>query len=877
MKSAILLFLLIFYAGQLLSQETEKRSYTSHHISQALITIDGKPDEAVWQSAAWEDNFVQHEPLEGAKPYQQTEFAILYDDNNVYVGFKCFDTAPDSISMRVSKRDEIDGDLIGIMFDTYNDKRTGFAFIVSAAGVKSDFIQSNDGENEDPNWDPIYWVKTSKNDEGWTAEMRIPLTQLRFDDAEEQVWGLQVLRFIFRKEELSSWQPMKRDKMGFVSQFGTMNGIQNIRPRKTLDLMPYVVARTERFEKEEDNPFRQSGKKNGMDFGLDAKIGLTNYLTLDLTVNPDFGQVEADPSEVNLTTYETFFPEKRPFFIEGKNILTYKLNFGDGDLAYDGLFYSRRIGKRPAYYPDLNDGEYADVPNTTRILGAAKITGKTKNGWSVGLLESVTAKENAKIRGNGNSFEETVEPLTNYFIGRLQRDFNEGNTYLGGMVTSVNRSINDPHLEFLHKAAYSGGVDLVHKWNDKKWELDASAFFSHVTGTTEAITRTQESFLRTFQRPGQHYMKLDTTRTSLSGQGGKILIGEFEGNQKFMMAVSWKSPGLELNDVGYLQAADDILQVFWTGYRFYKPFFIFRQVNLNLNQWTEWDFGGNLKQLAGNVNGFAEFKNYWDLFGNFNLSGNQRMNAVLRGGPALIVPGYTNLNFGLNSNRQKKFTAELMAGRYASLEKGFRTNTRINVGVGYRPMKNLNINLTPGYSKYRDQLQYVTQIDYQNQKRYIMAKIERNTVNMSFRVNYNITPDLTIQYWGQPFIATGTYSGFKHITDSQADKLHDRYFNYTEQQIGFDEKNETYLVDENNDGSTDYTFEKPDFNIKEFLSNLVLRWEYRPGSTVYLVWSQTRNHYFNDGNFNFSDDVNTLFAEPAYNIFLVKFSYRFGR
>ncbi len=871
------IILLLLTTGTILSQEIEKKNYTSKHIEDAEISIDGKFDELVWQTAGWEDNFVQHEPVEGAIPYQQTEYAILYDNNNVYVGLKCLDSAPDSISMRVSKRDETDGDLAGIIFDTYHDKRTGFAFIVSAAGVKSDFVQSNDGENEDPNWDPIWWVKTSKTDEGWNAEMRIPLTQLRFDDADEQLWGLQVLRFIFRKEELSAWQPMKREKMGFVSQFGTMDGIKNIQPKNTFDIMPYVVARTERFEKDEDNPFRQSGKKNGLDAGLDAKIGLTNYMTLDLTVNPDFGQVEADPSEVNLTTYETFFPEKRPFFIEGKNILTYKLNFGDGDLAYDGLFYSRRIGKRPTYYPDLNDGEYADVPTTTSILGAAKITGKTKNGWSLGVLESVTARESAEIRYNGGGSEQTVEPLTNYFIGRLQKDFNEGNTYIGGMVTSVNRSINDSHLEFLHKGAYSGGFDFVHKWDDKKWEFDLSGYFSHVTGTSEAITRTQESFLRTFQRPDQDYMKLDTTRTSLTGQGGKILIGELAGNQKFMLAVTWKSPGLELNDVGYLQAADDILQVFWTGYRFYKPFLIFRQANLNLNQWTDWDFGGNLKQFAGNLNGFAQFKNYWGLFGSFNLSGNQLMNSVLRGGPALIIPGYTNFNFGLNSNQQKKFTTELMGGWYSSLEKGFRTNARINVGVGYRPMKTLSINLTPGFTKYKDDLQYVTQQDYLNDKRYIMAYIDRNTVNMSIRINYNITPDLTIQYWGQPFIATGEYNEFKYITNSKADDLNDRYQLYTNEQIQYDTNSEMYLVDDNLDGNIDYSFDKPDFNVKEFLSNLVLRWEYRPGSTVYLVWSQTRNQYVNDGTFDFSNDINNLFEESAYNIFLVKFSYRFGR
>ncbi len=876
MRIASLLILLLF-ARVTYGQEIVKKNYSANSVQALNITIDGSFDEPVWQSAVWENQFIQHEPIEGDPPGQQTEFAILYDDNNIYVAIKALDSAPDSISMRVSRRDDTDGDLAGIMIDTYHDKRTAFAFIASAAGVKSDFVMSNDGDNEDDTWDPIWWLKTSKTDTGWNAEMRIPLTQLRFEKGDEQLWGLQVLRFLFRKEEMSSWQPMQREKSGFVSQFGTMNGIKNIQPKNNLDIMPYVVARTDRYEKDTENPFLASGKNNKFNVGFDAKIGLTNFLTLDLTVNPDFGQVESDPSEVNLSTYETFFEEQRPFFIEGKNILTYKLNFGDGDLAYDGLFYSRRIGRRPNYYPDLEDGEYAKMPEVTSILGAAKITGKTKSGWSIGLLESVTGEESAKIKGIGDGRTQTIEPLTNYFVARLQKDFNEGNTYLGGMMTAVNRSIDDSYLEYLHKAAYSGGLDLVHKWNDKKWQFDASSYFSYVTGTAEAISNTQQAYTRGFQRPDADYVTLDTTRTSLAGHGGKLTLWEFEGKQKFLLAVSWKSPGLELNDVGYLQAPDDIMEVFWTGYRFYKPFFIFREANLNLNQWISWDWGGNVKVIGGNINGFAQFKNYWNMFGSFNMNGDQRMNAELRGGPALIVPGYTNVNFGFNSNQQKKTTIHFNTGHYTSMEKGFRKSTRYNVGLGYRPIKTLSLRLSPGINNYKNDLQYVTQIEYGNDTRYIFAHIDRKTFNMSLRVNYNITPELSIQYWGQPFIATGEYSDYKYITDSKADKLTDRYHLYASNEISYSSSQEAYLINENGDNGDGYSVEKPDFNVKEFLSNLVLRWEYQPGSTVYLVWSQNRSGYVNNGTFDIADDFSGIFDEKPYNIFLVKFSYRLGR
>jgi hypothetical protein len=666
--SVILLILAFNFA---FAQELKVRNYTAQKAENINITIDGSLNELVWSTANWENKFVQHEPYEGKEPFQQTEFAIIYDDNNVYVAIKSHDSGKDSISMRLSRRDELDGDMAGILFDTYYDKRTAFGFFVSAAGVKSDFVQSNDGETEDETWDPIWWVKTTKTETGWNAEMRIPLTQLRFEEGEEQLWGLQVLRSIFRKDELSSWQAMEREKSGFVSQFGTINGIKNIKPKNSLNVTPYVVARTERFEKEPENPFRSSGKMNDLDVGLDAKIGLTNYLTMDLTINPDFGQVEADPSEVNLSTYETFFEEKRPFFIEGKNILNYSLQFGDGDLAAEGLFYSRRIGRRPNYYPDLEDGEYSETPDFTRILGAAKITGKTKDGWSVGILESVTVEENAEVKGIGEGSTQSVEPLTNYFVGRLQKDFNSGNTYVGGMVTAVNRSIHDSNLEFLHKSAYTGGLDFVHKWDDKNWLFDAGAYFSQVAGTEEAITETQTSYIRNFNRPDADYVEFDSTRTSLGGHGGKIAIGKVGGKFNFGSIMSWKTPGLELNDIGFAQQVDRALQVLWSNYNFYEPFSIFRSAGFNFNQHSVWDFGGNRNAIGGNLSARAQFTNYWFSFAGLSLSGEQRLNSALRGGPALLIPGYKYARLGIFTNRQKKLTFQLMMGQYFSNERGF--------------------------------------------------------------------------------------------------------------------------------------------------------------------------------------------------------------
>ena len=877
MKIAPLLILLVFTFFTAAAQKIEKKNYSAKKTNELNITIDGLFNEPDWLSAPWENDFLQFEPYQGKTPYQKTEFALIYDENNLYIGIKAYDLNPDSISLRMTRRDIYDGDMAGIMFDTYHDERTAFSFIVSAAGVKADYILTNDGANEDPTWDPIWWVKTSKNAEGWTAEMRIPLSQLRFKEGEEQLWGFQVLRSIFRKDELSTWQLMDKDKSGFVSQFGTLNGIKDIKPKNTFDVTPYMVARTERFEKEPDNPFKTSGKKNSFTAGLDSKIGLTNYLTLDLTINPDFGQVEADPSEVNLSTYETFFPEKRPFFIEGKSILSYSLTFGDGDMASENLFYSRRIGRAPQYDPELLNGEYAEVPEFNSILGAAKITGKSPDGWSVGVLESVTAEENAEIKGIGEGRIQTVEPLTNYLVGRLQKDFNNGNTYIGGMITGVNRKINDEKLEFLHESAFSGGIDLVHKWDDRNWLVDAGIFGSQVNGTTEAITRTQTSMIRNFQRPDADYVEVDSTLTSLSGFGGKLAVAKLGGKFNIGTILSSKSPGLELNDIGYAQQVDQNLEVIWTNYHFNKPFSVFREMHIHGNQFALWDFGGNMAVAGLNFGGMAQFTNYWFSTISLNFTGEELSNNELRGGPALKLPGDKNIFFGVNTNDQKKVSFEIEGQLLYSNENSFKSSTNLNLTLNYRPLQSLSIELTPGFSKYFNNLMYVNQVDYLTEKRYLMAHIDRNTVNMSIRINYNITPDLTIQYWGQPFVATGEYTEYKYITNSKAEALTNRYQTYTKEQILYNEPSESWFIDENTDGIVDYSFEKPDFNVKEFLSNLVLRWEYMPGSTVYLVWSQTRNNYVNDGTFAFTNDVKNLFNEGAKNIFLVKFSYRFGR
>ncbi len=852
-----------------------KRQYKTMKLSLQPPVIDGRLDESVWQSMEKGGQFTQFQPYEGKEPSQKTEFAITYDDNNLYVAFWAFDSSTDSISRRLTRRDEIDGDMVGIDIDSYFDKRTAFGFFVNAAGVKLDMLTSNDGMSEDKTWDPNWFVATAITAEGWTAEMRIPLSQLRFSDKQDRIWGIEVYRSIFRKDELSQWQPIPRTAPGSVHLYGELTGITDIKPRRQIDLTPYVVGSGEKFEKVEGNPYA-TGKDFKYSGGLDAKIGVTNNLTVDLTVNPDFGQVEADPSEVNLTAFETFFAEKRPFFVEGRNILSMPLMLGDGDLANENLFYTRRVGRRPQRYPGLYDGEFAKVPEFTRILGAAKISGRTENGWSVGLLESVTADEKAEIDLNGTKRFETVEPLTNYLIGTVRKDMNDGNTVISGMITSTNRKLDELSIDELHSSAYTAGLDFTQYFKDKSYMLMAKTYFSQVNGSPDAITQTQLSSARYYQRPDNDYVELDTSRTSLFGNGGTLFFGKL-GNAPLQWGwfLSWKTPGVELNDVGYMRSADNILPIFWAGYRFTKPFWIFRQASLNTNHWSGFDFGLNYQGYGGNINANATLRNLWSIGAGLNWDTQSIENSLLRGGPAFKVPGSLRPFIMLSTDQRKKFQLSLQGYGNKSGE-GHGSMAGMQLTLNYKPINALSVSVSPNFTTSYSNMQYITRTTYGTEDRYIFGAINQKVLGVSLRINLTLTPTLTIQYWGQPFMASGLFSDLKYVTDPMAEKYQDRFHVYDPSQVACYQVDGYCDIDENRDNVTDYTIGYPDFNVKEFKSNLVMRWEYRPGSVLFLVWSQGRSGYDPYGDFSFTRDLNSLTDIKPRDIFLVKFSYRFG-
>ncbi len=854
----------------------KKKQYKAVQINIAPV-IDGVLDEDVWNEGIWMNDFIQYEPYNGRQATQRTEFKILFDKDNLYVGIKAYDTSPDSIVNRLTRRDQLDGDKVGIIVDSYHDLRTGFLFGVSSAGVKNDELYSNDGQNVDSSWDANWWAKTSMDNEGWVAEMKIPFRQLRFEKNSGDVWGLQVIRTIYRNNETDFWQHIPKDAPGLIHLIGEMTGLENIQPKKILDVTPYGVARAETFKAEPANPFLSKGKKYMLNGGIDAKIGVTNNMTMDLTINPDFGQVEADPSEVNLTAYETFFEEKRPFFIEGNNITNFGLGIGDGGLGNDNLFYSRRVGRRPQGYPSLQEGWSADIPTATTIIGAAKMTGKTHNGLSVGFIEAITAEEKAEIDTTGGSrIFEPVEPLTNYFVGRVQKDINEGNTIIGGIFTGTNRNLDDNLASFMHKNAFTGGIDFTQYFKKKSWMLNINTALSNVSGTKEAIDLTQRSSARYYQRPDNDYVNYNPNRTSLFGSGGRMQIMKLSGHWNYMLATLWKTPGFEINDIGYMQEADQIVTVLWTGYNQWEPKGIYRSYGVNGDIYFFNNFGGNWLGKGFEFNGNITFKNFWEIWAGGNVSSSQLSTGILRGGPMMKLPGEFNSYMGFSTDSRKKIEFEVYANKSAGFENNY-SNRNAGIEFSAKPTNYLRLSLNPEFRKSFTDLQYITATNYNSQERYIFGYISRNTFNASIRVNINLSPDLTLQYWGQPFIATGKYSKYKYITDPMADEYKERFHIYTDDQISYDSGN--FNIDENMDGTTDYSFEKRDFNVQEFLSNLVVRWEFNPGSSVYLVWSQSRNSFNDSGRMDFFDDMGDLFNgkdNKPHNVFLVKFSYRFG-
>ncbi|MGD8727060.1 MAG: DUF5916 domain-containing protein, partial [Gemmatimonadales bacterium] len=776
------------------------------------------------------------------------------------------------IVSRLARRDEdVPSDWIVIAIDSYLDRRTGFVFWVNPAGVKMDEYLFNDGEG-DESWDAVWDVGTAIDADGWCAEFKIPFSQLRFSAAEQQVWGLQVVRVINRNNEEQHWRLMPRGEAGLVSRFGDLHGIEGIEPPRRVELLPYVAATGDRYQAQEGNPFA-SGSDRTARVGGDLYVGITSNLTLSATINPDFGQVEADPAVVNLSAFETFYPEKRPFFQEGLDIFRFPILLGDGDDANEQLFYTRRIGRQPQGSADPRGG-YAETVDWTTILGAAKLSGKTASGWSIGLLSAFTAEEEAGVfDADGNLHRDVVEPRSSYWVGSVAKDFREGLTQVSGFGTAVYRALPDSgNLDWLRSSAFAGAVKFGHRFLDDRYSIDGWFSGSHVRGSETAIAEAQLSSARYYQRPDADHVTYDPTRTSLTGFAGQLVFGKHAGD-RYVWATGFdtRTPGYEVNDAGYQREADRTVQFAWLQLRWLQPGKIFRRAQINFNQHSVWTWGWERAAIGGNVNGWGQFHNYWSVNGGISQSFSSLSTGALRGGPAFIYPYSWSAWGGFSSDERKdlRFGGNVSGNR--SPETG-EWNLNLSPRVSWRAASNVDLGAGFRFSRREDPWQYLTQEEALDEWRYVFGEIDQTTAAMTFRGNIIFTPTMTLQIYAEPFVSTGVYRSYREVNDPRGETFADRFTDYTDDQVLVDADGNVG-IDIDRSGTPDIELGNPDFTYLSFRSNVVFRWEYMLGSTVFLVWQHGRFDINDNPDFQFGQGLDDMFRLPSQNTFVVKVNY----
>ena len=847
----------------------------------ATPNLDGKLDDPAWQEAEVITGFTQVRPNDGTEPTERTEVRIVYDRDALYVGARCYDSQPDAILATLSRRDQHGpSDLFNLMIDSYHDHRTTFEFQANPAGVRTDYLASNDNSHGDMSWDPVWELATSIDSLGWVAEMRIPFSQLRFPDAVEQQWGVNFSRFVFRKDELSRWSWAPNTVTGYASLFGHLHGLRDIPAPRGIEILPYTVAKSEFTEgADPGNPFND-GSAYDITAGFDLKYGVTSELTLDATVNPDFGQVEADPAVVNLSAFETFFEERRPFFVEGSNIFEFGAGSGGQVFGAPQLFYSRRIGRSPSRYAEADDA-YVDNPTSSRILGAAKLSGKTA-GWSIGVLEAVTSRESARIRSyDGTGRSEPVEPFTNYGVLSLRKDMRDGGSGIGILATGVQRNLNDPLFEGIRSQAYASGIDFFHRFAGNRFAINGSLSASRIVGDSAAIANAQHSSARYYQRPDQDYVSIDPSARSMTGYAASLTAGKVSGNWTYGTDFFAYSPGFEINDAGFeSQKTDRVFHGIRLGRRWLDPGKVFRDFRVDATWAQSWNFGGTAQWREAYFGLGGTTLNYW----HFNLGGNHGFGGqndnTTRGGPLMKNPRNWNAHGFLGSDFRKPVSIGTF-GNYRRDEHGGWSGG-VGTNVNIRPTAAVTVYVGPGFNKSRSSAFYVTQrVDPTASatfgNRYLFSQLEQNSLNARIRVNWALTPDLSIQLYAQPFIASGNYEEFKELV---APGTYD-FLTYGfdgGSTISFDREANRYTADPDGAGPADaIRFDNPDFRFRSLRSNLVVRWEYTPGSTLFLVWNHGQSGYASDPTFRVFDEIGNLLRDDQQNTFLIKVNYWLSR
>lgn len=844
----------------------------------APVVVDGRLDEAVWQNGNGVTAFRQREPIEGAEPSQRTEVRVAYDDDALYVGARLYDTAPDSILARLSRRDvSISADRFVVYLDPFHDKRSGYYFMVNAGGTLFDGTLSNDGWTDD-SWDGVWQGKARLDDRGWTAEFRIPYSQLRFQKSERCVWGINFRRVIPRHSEDIYLVYQPRNGSGFVSRFPELVGLEDVRPRGALELVPYVTGKAAYLQRSPGDPFHDGSQFDGA-AGADLRAGVGSRLTLNATVNPDFGQVEVDPAVVNLSDVETFYPEKRPFFVEGAS------NFGFGNEGANNywgfnwpepkFFYSRRVGRAPQ--GGVPDAEHADVPDGTTILGAAKLTGKLSPSWNFGGLGALTGRERARVSSEGVTSSVEVEPVTFYGAARALKEFPARRRGLGFMGTAALRSFDDPALrDQLSSASLMTGVDGWLFLDEKKnWVISGWSALSHVRGSRERITALQEDPRHYFQRPDANHVRVDPDATSLTGGGARAWLNRQNGNMIFNSALGFVTPGFDVNDVGYQSRADVINAHAGGGYKWTETTRRRKYQEVIAALFGSADFDGNVTGYGGYAGGYTQFIN--DFGWNYAVIavGESRNNRRTRGGPlTLNKPGFEIDNYFETNSAKPLFF--YLSGNYEAYPGADTWYWRVEPGFEWKPASNVTVGFAPELQRLLQDAQYVQTVDdplatATYGRRYVFAVLDQTELSGNIRLNWAFSPSLSLQLYLQPLISVGDYDGFKELA---APGTYD--FRVYREGVEYDPETGTVYPDGPDGPAPPFEVGQPDFDFVSLRGNAVLRWEFRPGSALFLVWTQERSDQEASGEFRLGSSLERLARADADNIFMAKLTYYFG-
>jgi hypothetical protein len=832
------------------------------------VRIDGIFDDAIWQASPAITGFTQLVPNEGAPMSERTEIRFAFSDNALYIAARMYDSHP--VTTRLGRRDGsmAASDWLTFIIDSYHDHRTAFGFEVNPSGVRRDQTRA-EGRGEDDSWDPVWEVATTIDGEGWTAEIRIPFSQLRFNPAEVQTWGLQVERQIARTREFGVFSFTPTSQPAGIPRFGHLEGLRDLRTGKRLEVLPYSVLRGESVDRR-GNPFRENRDARAA-LGADLKYRLTPDLTLDVTVNPDFGQVEVDPAQVNLSAIETHFQEKRPFFVEGSEIF----NFGAG--GGNNVFYSRRIGRAPQLLPGTERRDAADV---ARILSAAKLSGRNATGWSLGVLNALTGREEVRfLDGQGTEQFATAEPLTNYFVGRLRRDLRGGQSMVGGMLTTIHRQLDtDAARNVLRSAAYTGGVDFRHEWANRTWALNGFVSGSHVLGSRNAMLLAQQSPWRYFQRPDAPHLDVDSARTSLTGVSGQAQLQYRRGRHwRYAILAGTTTPGYEVNDIGFQYRADRVDGQASITYVEPRPGARLRSWQVNGTGRVERNYDGAVIMNRLAVNAAGQALNYWNGSVSLSHNGSALDDRLTRGGPSSRRPAQTQVNLNLSTDSRRPVSAGTGFG--GAWDDAGGSGWGAGFGVTVRPAPSWSfgtgpmVNRTNSMAQYLGQRRDPTATDTYG-ARYLFSPLQQTSIAMETRLDVTFTPSLSLQVYAQPYVASADFGDPAELRAPGEYEflVYGRDIGAVEPVTGG-----VRVYPQGRDGAAaPFVVPQRDFTLRSLRGNAVMRWEYRPGSTIFLAWQQNRSSMLPYGEFDLRRDADgVLFSRPD-NVLVLKVNYWFN-